>query len=115
MGKRRPDFIDHEMKLIIEYDGEQHFHQLHNRLPCERQQLVDTWKAWNAIRAGYTVIRIPYDFLDIPGWEAILIPNIRLYNPPRYTMMKSHRSKDLYRDHAILWRKYRDDESFKIE
>jgi very-short-patch-repair endonuclease len=106
LGRRRPDFLSHDLKLALEYDGEGHFHQIAERKSPEEQCLIDTVKTIKMMREGYSVIRLSYLFLLRENWKSILLPSIRLYDKP-VCIFTSDQS--LYDDHKDLYRKYNTD------
>ena len=102
MKPYRPDFRIDELKLIIEFDGEQHFKQVMNWYPPLFSQLVDTYKALISIHQGYTIIRISYQFIEDNNWEEELKHFIHLYSTPQYILLHN---KD-YAEHKKLYERY---------
>lgn len=58
--RRQVDFIDHNRKIMIEFDGAQHFHESWKRMPLtliqQNDRELDEW----AINHGYVLIRVGY-------------------------------------------------------
>lgn len=79
-GLLRPDFIIEELKLWIEYDGEQHFKPISfngedeqtTLSNFEKGKIHDEIKNTYAKEHGYTMVRIPY--WDYENIEKILKP-----------------------------------------
>lgn len=101
MDKRRPDFRIPTLKLILEFDGKQHFEDIPNREPAKWRQIIDTIKVLQASKAEYSTLRIHYLLLEEQNWEQRLIPHIKRYNTPEYIF--SHE----YPEHKELYLKYR--------
>jgi very-short-patch-repair endonuclease len=104
LGNRRPDFLSHELKLVIELDGEQHFQQVRDWTSPDIQIVTDTCKAIRIMRAGYSIIRIPYCSLNREDLEIALIPHIKRYNKPMYITMNPD---SIYFYHKKLYREYK--------
>lgn len=78
MGRRRPDFRMPSLKLIVEFNGIQHYKNIFNWEECERRQRIDVWKTLKAMYEGYSVLHIRYDFLERSNWKDIYIHMILL-------------------------------------
>jgi Zn finger protein HypA/HybF involved in hydrogenase expression len=69
LPRKRFDFSVNEYKYLIEYDGIQHFEYVeyfHKTLDVfEDRKQVDIIKTVEALRNGYTLIRISYNIVDI--------------------------------------------------
>ena len=64
---KRFDFVIESNKVIIEYDGEQHFRPVDffgGEEKFKRLQESDEFKTRKAIENGYQILRIPYFFQD---------------------------------------------------
>jgi very-short-patch-repair endonuclease len=94
MGRRRPDFRIPCFRLIVEYDGEQHF------------QDVKNWKTIVAMIEGYTTIRIPYtSLLKGDDWMSVLGPTIKAYAKPSCIYLEGRTG--IYDQHKDLVKQYR--------
>ena len=74
------DFVIEPLKLIIELDGGQHFKQVSNWKPYEETQKTDIYKMQQAIKNGYSIIRLLQEdvFNDKNDWENKLKESIEL-------------------------------------
>lgn len=65
------DFLLKDLKIIIELDGEQHFKQVGKWHPPEVTQKTDFYKMTQAIKNGYSIVRIyqPDVFNDTIDWK----------------------------------------------
>lgn len=104
LGRRRPDFVSHSLKLVLEIDGEQHFKQVSDWICPEEQQLIDTMKTIAIMRHGYSVIRISYLFLRREDWKDLLLPCIKKYEKVLYLFTPDG---DIYDNHKMLYKKYK--------
>jgi hypothetical protein len=102
MYGRRPDFRIPSLRLIVEYDGEQHFRQVLEWNSPEEIRSIDCWKARVAAKHHYSTIRIPYTFMRREEWKERLAPLIVSYDIPacRYVDGKT----GIYNDHKISYR-----------
>jgi hypothetical protein len=105
LGNKRPDFRIKRLKLIIEYDGEGHFHDIEGRSPASKNKRVDTWKSIKIIRYGYSIIRVPYTLMEREDWQEELLPVIKEYPTPTCIMMIS--GTDVYIEHRDMYDNYR--------
>lgn len=83
------DFCIKELKLIISLDGDYHYSQesYHNQIGNKNIEDVidrDILKMVNAIENGYSVIRIPQEYVweDKHNWKNLLKSNIKIYDKP---------------------------------
>ncbi len=102
-SKRRYDFISASERVIIEYDGEQHFKiNVMKPTPLDLQigQETDVEKMWNAIENGYRMLRIDYR-VSSKNFQAIIKNAFALFaqnyqivlivtNAKRYTWLTGH-------------------------
>jgi len=80
-GKRRKfDFAIHNLHLIIELDGAQHFKQTSNWRHHTIQQESDIDKMFLALEHGYSVIRILQEdvFNNTWDWKGFILSNLEL-------------------------------------
>lgn len=103
-GNRRPDFRIKSMKLIIEYDGEQHFEQVSVWGEVDKTKRIDTWKAIMALRRGYSVIRIPYTIFKYKDWKETIRAFVKHYECKQYIFL-THDS--LYDEHRQMFLTYK--------
>lgn len=103
MDTRKPDFRIDKLKLIIEYDGEQHFKQVSNWTGFEYNQLIDTYKMFKAKEAGYSTLRIPYTHSDPKYW----LHEVKHYEKP--TIIGIASSTGIYNSHLKLYHRYKND------
>jgi very-short-patch-repair endonuclease len=101
LGRRRPDFIDHDLKLIIEFDGQQHFTQILDWTSPDMQVRIDTWKVIMSMRVGYSVIRIAHNYTDLSGWKDKLCEFLIKHPIPRYAFLSSITS--VYDEHKNIY------------
>lgn len=106
LDKRRPDFRIDSLKLIIEYDGEQHFEQVSNWDPPELTCLKDTHKSILCLKEGYTVIRLSCLFINEDNWIDILKPHLCLHDNPTIIFLDL---EDNYYNHEEYYHIYKDD------
>ena len=68
--------------LIIELDGQQHFHNVSNWCDVEARQKCDVYKMQKAILNGYSIIRLLQSDVwnDKNNWEEKLSQVIKKYN-----------------------------------
>ena len=86
----RFDFAIEALKLIVEIDGRQHFHQVSNWDSPEDTQARDTMKSTLAMANGYTVVRVLQEdvYADRGDWDVKLKAAIRLHEfPTTYTIL----------------------------
>nr|WRK65237.1 restriction endonuclease [Marseillevirus futianmevirus] len=71
-------------KTIIELDGRQHYEQVSNWKSPELNQKSDRYKEEQAIKNGYSVLRILQDDIwnDKIDWKKLLLENVRDYEEP---------------------------------
>lgn len=100
----RPDFRIDELKLIIEYDGRQHFEQVANWESPHYTKLLDTYKVLMAVDNQYSVIRISYRFIKRKGWIDLLYLHLKFYNEPNIIYLDV--DENLYAQHMELIDKY---------
>jgi very-short-patch-repair endonuclease len=107
------DMVIEELKLIIEVDGPQHFEQTWCWGTPEDTRRKDVWKMKQAIKNGYSVIRIPQvpvlkngiDFL-----KAHLSSLLKMYNEPTVMYISGLPAyKQVYDDHKQLMESALDD------
>lgn len=84
LPRKRFDFVLNTMKILIEFDGSQHFEYCEffhlNIEEFEKRKRVDVVKTIEAIKAGYTIIRIGYDIKNISEYlDNVLGNNDQLY------------------------------------
>lgn len=101
MDPYRPDFLIHDLKLIVEYDGEQHFFQVMNWQPPKERQEDDLNKVLLSEKQGYSTIRLSYKFLQHTDWESKLKPYIKLYPVPTLVLL----NEEDYTDFRALYDK----------
>ena len=79
------DIAIEKFKLIIECDGDQHFRQVWNWQSPEDQQERDIYKMKVANNNGYTVIRVPQDYIynDTYNWKKQLRKHIIKFDTPK--------------------------------
>lgn len=80
---KRFDFVIHNIKCLIEFDGLQHFDYVeyfHKTLEVfEERKMVDVIKSVEAMKCGYTLIRISYTTNNIREYlDKVLLSNKRL-------------------------------------
>lgn len=102
MENKRPDFRIPDLKLILEYNGEQHFKQVANWKHPDMLQRIDIWKSLKAMNSGYSVIHIRYDFIKKDNWKNLLLPHLVLHNMPCIIWAGKHK------EHELLYNKYKD-------
>ena len=68
LGKFKPDYCSHSLKLVIEFDGYSHYTDVNSILRDERKDILFT-------QNGYKVVRIPY-FVQLTGEVARHLFNI---------------------------------------
>ena len=75
--RKRPDYRSETLKLIIEFDGVQHF-----ETPKQIQEDINTTKLYESF--GYKVVRIPF-FIQLTNTAVLemfnVIVNEKLFNP----------------------------------
>lgn len=83
-GRRRYDFVDADLKIIIELDGEQHFEQRSNWDSADSAQQLDIMKMRLANLQGYTVVRLLQEdvLFDRVNWQSLLRDAIHQYSEP---------------------------------
>lgn len=71
-------------KTIIELDGAQHFRQVRNWQSPEEQQKSDRFKEEQAIKNGYSVLRILQEDVwnDRIDWKSLLLEHVKDYDVP---------------------------------
>lgn len=75
-GKRRYDFYIPSLKLIIEYNGIQHYKEVPNfPITLSEQQEIDAWKKEKALQNGLKYLTISY--LDYNHIEDILAQRLK--------------------------------------
>jgi hypothetical protein len=79
------------IRVIIEVDGRQHYIKKRGWVDPRPMQLRDTWKMCQAIRHGWTIIRVLQESVwnDRNDWEARLRPHLRLHRAPRCILLDS--------------------------
>lgn len=68
LGKFKPEYCSHSLKLVIEFDGYSHYTEVNSILLDERKDIL-------FIQNGYKVVRIPY-FVQLTGEVARHLFNI---------------------------------------
>lgn len=101
LNDRRPDFRIDSLRLIIEYDGEQHFEQRSNWDPPESNQKNDVEKTILSLKQGYSTIRLSYKFMLHTDWESKLKPYIKSYPTPTLILLND----EDYSDFKALYNK----------
>lgn len=91
LPKKRFDFAIHGRKYLIEFDGEQHFkfndYFFESNEKFEERKNIDIIKSVEAIKYGYTIVRIGYNIRDIDSFldyafncnERLIVSDIDLY------------------------------------
>ncbi|BAU80263.1 restriction endonuclease [Tokyovirus A1] len=71
-------------KTIIELDGRQHYEQVSNWKSPEEQQKSDRYKEEQAIKNGYSVLRILQEdvWKDKIDWKSLLLEHVKDYETP---------------------------------
>jgi formylmethanofuran dehydrogenase subunit E len=79
LPRKRYDFALHDKKIVIEYDGLQHFAYTKYFFKTldlfEKRKQVDVQKSIEAVKNGYTIIRISYDNKNIDEYLNFAINN----------------------------------------
>ena len=99
------DFVIHDLKIIIELDGDQHFTQVSKWKSPEEQFKNDLYKMKKCKENGYSVIRIyqPDVFKDKNNWLQKLIHSI--YEVFDLTKCEDY-SIELDKENIIIWGPY---------
>jgi very-short-patch-repair endonuclease len=106
-GIFRMDIIIHSLKVIIEIDGPQHFNLLkfYQRNGHQVNLNRDTKKAQEAIKKGYTVIRIIQEECWVGKEKWItkhLLPLIKTYDAPQCIYLETtDKFKNIYNNHKL--------------
>lgn len=91
LPRKRFDFILTEKKILIEFDGEQHFKFIEffheNEEKFGKLQSVDVMKTVSAVNQGYRIIRIAYNIINLTEYinksidsdEIICVSDASLY------------------------------------
>nr|WNL49759.1 restriction endonuclease [Marseillevirus sp.] len=71
-------------RTIIELDGRQHYEQVRNWKSPEEQQKTDRYKEEQAVKNGYSVLRILQDDVwnDKINWKSLLLEHVKDYETP---------------------------------
>lgn len=95
------DYCIASKKIIIELDGDQHFKNVHNWLPCIEQKKRDVFKMIQANKNGYSVIRIrqPDVLADKNNWKNDLIYSINAIDTFEDITNIYITNNDIYDDH----------------
>lgn len=93
------DFVLEDMKIIIELDGEQHFRQVAKWKSPEVTQKTDILKMKQALKHGYSVIRILQQDVwnDNYDWENVLTQHIKKYKNPTCIYLSDGNEYDNYK------------------
>lgn len=85
INTRKFDFYIKELNLIIEVDGNQHFHQVLNWESPEYNRRIDILKTYYANKHGVSIIRIPQEDIwdDKNSWSDNLVVHIKKYDNPK--------------------------------
>ena len=104
MDNRRPDFRIPTLKLVIEYNGQQHFKQVLSWQCPSITRKVDILKTIQALNADYTTVHIHHKFLNNKNWKNILRKYLKLHSSPCIKWCGSE-----HEDHLALYEQYRND------
>ena len=98
---RKYDIFIPELGLIIEVDGPQHFYQVSNWQSASKTQKIDILKMLHANKEGFTVIRIPQEYIwnDTHQWQDKLIEAIHKYDIATNIYLGEG---DIYNNHISL-------------
>jgi len=98
------DFCIKELKLIISLDGNYHYSQEshHNQMRNNNIEDVidrDILKTVNALENGYSVIRIPQEYVwnDEYNWQDLLKSNIKNYDKPTVKFLDFNNEYQIHR------------------
>lgn len=95
------DFCIESLKIILELDGPQHFKQISNWKSPKETQIGDHYKTEQAIKNGYTIIRLPQE--DVWSdrktyWKEELIKNLIHHKIPEQLYICENDEYSIYKN-----------------
>lgn len=93
------DFCIEVLKLIIEFDGPQHFIQVGKWASPAYNHLRDRQKMRKAIKEGYTVVRVLYSdiYCNNLRWQYRILKHLRKHKIPRAILLDNKGEYDKFR------------------